>query len=144
MKTPDLIADLFDYEKFMISPGFWTDENRTIEQYYVQMPKILNISTERRNDDEYFNLFSTYYKRIINTCSNLVSSITNRINKGSRLEPSYSEERGGTVQHNSNLISQLRTFHNISLEQFVNTILEEIPGASTNHDIKVENLLEIH
>ncbi len=141
MKTPDLIADLFDYEKFMISPGFWTDENRTREQYYVQMPKILNISTERRNDDEYFNLFSTYYKRIINTCSNLVSSITNRINKGSRLEPSYSEETGGTVQHNSDLISQLRTFHNISLEQFVNTILEEIPGASTNHEIKVENLL---
>ena len=106
------------------------------------MPKILNISTERKNDDEYFNHFSTNYNRIIQTCSKLLNSLMLKVNGGYKLEPSFSEEYGGPIFHSSDLIHHLSTNHNISMEQFVETIMQEIPGALDNHEIDVEGLMK--
>ena len=48
MRTPDLISDLFDYQKVTITPGRGHGADRTRNQNYVQLPRILNISTERK------------------------------------------------------------------------------------------------
>jgi hypothetical protein len=144
MKTPELISHLFDYQKVLISPSrrnnYLTTE-RTRNQYYVVLPKILNISTERKNDDDYFNTFSTNYSRIIRTCHKLVNSMDSRIRGGSLLHPPVDEERGALTSLTSELATVLKSSHNINLEEFIETVIDEIPGASKNHDIPIERIL---
>jgi len=141
MKTPELISHLFDYQKFLISPGESRFREGIRNQYYVVLPKILNISTERKNDDDYFNAFSTNYNRIIRTCYKLVNSISSKIQKGSRLAPGYDEERGAITYLMSEIARDLRSSHNINLEEFIDTIMDEVPRAAANHEIQIESIL---
>ncbi len=140
MRTPDLISELFDYQKVTITPGIGHGANRTRNQYYVQLPRILNISTERKNDDDYFHEFSIFFNRIINSCKKLLIPMLLRMKNGSTLEPSFSEEIGPNWG-NSDLIGFLSSYKKISLGDFVENILDEISGAQTNHDVPINELI---
>lgn len=140
MRTPDLISDLFDYQKVTITPGRGHGADRTRNQYYVQLPRILNISTERKNDDDYFYEFSIFFNRTINSCKKQLIPMLSRMRSGSTLLPSFEEENGPN-QFNSDLIVFLSSYKKISLEDFVENIVDEIPGAQINHGVPVNDLI---
>ena len=140
MRTPDLISDLFDYQKVTITPGRGHGADRTRNQYYVQLPRILNISTERKNDDDYFYEFSIFFNRIINSCKKLLVPMLSRMKYGDTLQPSFAEENAPN-KFNSDLIGFLSSDRKISLEDFIENILEEIPGAQANHGVPINDLI---
>ena len=135
MKTPKLIADLFDYQKILISPGSRNHKNLIPPLYYIPMPKILNISTERKNDDQYFYQFSIDYNRIIKACSKLLNSLMQKFRNNHKVEPAFAEESGGLIEHSSDIGHHLTIDHNIEFARFIETIQDEIPGAFENHNI---------
>lgn len=140
MRTPDLISDLFDYQKVTITPGRGHGADRTRNQYYVQLPRILNISTERKNDDDYFYEFSIFFNRIINSCRKQLIPILSRMERGSTLQPSFSEEIA-VNRYNSDLIGYLSSNKKISLEDFMENILDEIPDEHTNYELPINDLI---
>ena len=139
MRTPDLISDLFDYQKVAITPRGFARE-RLRNKYYVELPRILNISTERKNDDDYFYEFSIFFNRIINSCKKLLIPMLSRMQSGSTLQPSFSEETG-INRFNSDLIGILSSYKKISLEDFIENILDEIPDAQANHGVPINALI---
>ena len=140
MRTPDLISDLFDYQKVTITPGRGYGADRTRNQYYVQLPRILNISTERKNDNDYFYEFSIFFNRIINSCKKLLIPMLTRMKYGDTLQPSFAEENG-LNKFNSDLVGFLSSDKKISLEDFIENILDEIPGAQANHGVPINDLI---
>lgn len=140
MRTPDLISDLFDYQKVTITPARGHGADRTRNQYYVQLPRILNISTERKNDDDYFYEFSIFFNRIINSCKKLLIPMLSRMRSGSTLQPSFSEEHGPN-KFNSDLIGFLSSDKKIRLEDFMDNIVDEIPRAQANHGVPINDFI---
>ena len=82
MKTPNLISSFFDYRKTKLAEFEWGDE-RT--KFYVLPPKILNISTERKNDDVYYYNFCKNFNRTINGHRDNISRMENRISAKSAM-----------------------------------------------------------
>ncbi|MDC0556575.1 ATP-binding protein [Candidatus Poseidoniaceae archaeon] len=76
MKTPNLISSFFDYRKTKLAEFDWGDD-RT--KFYVLPPKILNISTERKNDDVYYHKFCKDFKRTINGHEDTIERMESRI-----------------------------------------------------------------
>ena len=63
-----------------------------------------------------------------------------RMNYGDTLQPSFAEEKAAN-KFNSDLIGFLSSDKKISLEDFIENILEEIPGAQANHGVPINDLI---
>ena len=101
MRTPSILSEFFSYPQVLISPERQvpiTDElqkrirremrahgrqiSDTIpEKYLVSLPKILNLSTERKNDDDYFESFIAEFNRSAITQRDILSSLSEKIDK---------------------------------------------------------------
>lgn len=77
MKTPDLISTFFEYRKTKLAEFNWNNESK----FYVLQPKILNISTDRKNDDIYFYKFCREFNRRYSAHRDVISNITSVLEK---------------------------------------------------------------
>ena len=101
MRTPSILSEFFSYPQVLISPerrAPVTDDlekrirremrahgrhiSDTIpEKYLVSLPKILNISTDRKNDNDYFESFIKDYNRSASEQRDNVRKLMEKIDK---------------------------------------------------------------
>ena len=98
MRTPSILSEFFSYPQVLISPERRvpvTDAaKRTVmrahgrhisdtipEKYLVSLPKILNISTDRKNDNDYFESFIKDYNRLGREQKDTVDKLNQKLGK---------------------------------------------------------------
>ena len=101
MRTPSILSEFFSYPQVLISPERRvpvTDDlekrirremrahgrhiSDTIpEKYLVSLPKILNISTDRKNDNDYFESFIKDYNRLGREQKDTVDKLNQKLGK---------------------------------------------------------------
>tara|TARA_B100000683_G_C12496122_1_gene556174 strand:+ start:12 stop:2345 length:2334 start_codon:yes stop_codon:yes gene_type:complete len=115
MRTPSILSEFFSYPQVLISPERRvpvTDDlekrirremrahgrqiSDTIpEKYLVSLPKILNISTDRKNDNEYFESFIKDYNRLALEQKDTVDKLYQKLAKGCPIYAPNLQSLGG-------------------------------------------------
>ena len=143
MKTPNLISSFFDYRKTKLAEFDWGDD-RT--KFYVLPPKILNISTERKNDDVYYYNFCKNFNRTINGHRDNIDRMKSRISAKSAMH--LPRNRGIWFLHRRDDIKDvLKRSFDIDYEKFFefgdykkeyNFLSQFIDGALISSELNLE------
>jgi hypothetical protein len=155
MRTPYILSEFFSYPQVLISPASnilhpRARRNRVAhaanvemmpEKYFVSLPKILNLSTERKNDNDYFESFVKEFIRSAAAQNITVDELKYKIEQGLEV---FSR---GLNLYESDTESLTSAINDLFATKFgtqnIIDMIKKIVEDSSEHDFIIGRLMEI-
>ena len=158
MRTPYILSEFFSYPQVLISPQrtiYPSNLSRRrrpsylgssaseiiLDKYFVSLPKILNLSTERKNDNDYFESFVKEFNRSAEAQKFTVDELRGKIAKGHKLFSKYLDRYDTDTESLIYAINDL--FATKFGTQNIIGMIEKIIEDSSENDLILKQLMEI-